>query len=128
MVCCQASTRSSKDKLTDTNNDGTPDAPDQEMILDTTVAEVILSSGQIVDLDKNTFGNFILGSIHGFKFHDFNGNGKFEGDGKLNGDSGDSKTDDDPLADIKLDLYKWLAARISCWSAMSRRPSILGKD
>ena len=54
----------------------------------------MLGSGQTVNLDKNLFGNFILGSIHGFKFHDMDGDGVF--------DQGE-----EPLKDIVFDLYKF---------------------
>jgi protocatechuate 3,4-dioxygenase beta subunit len=79
---------------TDTNSDGTPDSPLQELILDTTEAKVVLQSGQTVNLDKNLFGNFILGSIHGFKFHDKDADGVR--------DAGE-----EPLKDVVFNLFKF---------------------
>ena len=79
---------------TDTNNDGTPDSPDQELILDTTVANVVLSSGETKTLDKNLFANFILGSIHGVKFHDKDADGVKD-------------PGEEPLKDVQFQLFKF---------------------
>ena len=78
---------------TDTNNDGTADAM-QDLVLDPTEEKVVLGSGQTVTLNKNSFGNFIRGSIHGVKFHDLDGDGIK--------DAGEP-----PLGGVLFDLYKW---------------------
>lgn len=93
---------------TDTNGDTIPDKF-QDMVLDSFVSDFSLLSGNKTDTpfdlatdptapERHQWGNFVLGSIHGVKFHDANGNG-LKDDGE------------DWLKDIKFHLWRFLGSQ-----------------
>ena len=79
---------------TDTNNDGTPDAM-QDMVLDGNTVGVTLTSGETEDITYQ-WANYVYGSIHGYKFHDYNRDGMW--------DEGEPD-----LANVRFDLYKFIS-------------------
>ena len=98
------------DDGTDTNNTntalsgdyaaGSPDGVldvNQGMIFDKTVESFTVSSGDEIDADHD-WGNYVLGSIHGVKFHDDNANGKWD-------QTGDDAEDWQP--GVTFELYKY---------------------
>ena len=93
---------------TDTNGDGTPDI-DQEMVLDSTVVPISITSGKSVDLtdtaaERDLWGNYIFGSIHGVKFLDSATNPGVWDKALKDGNN----LVEPPLAGIKFDLYKFI--------------------
>ena len=61
---------------------------------------------------KDTFGNYILGSIHGVKFQDFDSDGRWDKSGN-NAES--------PWQGIKFDLFKLVSQqKMTLWSATGR--------
>ena len=79
---------------TDTNNDGTPDVQ-QDMVLDTTGrGSVSVAAVSDTTRDAGAWANYVYGSIHGYKFHDLDGDGTLD-------------VGEPDLADIQFDLYKF---------------------
>ena len=84
----------------DFNGDGTADIDQDLIVTGAGTATEVLTSGEVKDYtikaaDKNIWGNYIRGSIHGVKFHDLNANG--------------TKDANEPfLAGVKFDLFKFM--------------------
>jgi protocatechuate 3,4-dioxygenase beta subunit len=105
---------------TDTNGDGIADLL-QEMRADPTIRNSTPRSGQTVNLadgsGKNSWGNVILGSIHGVKFHDANGNGQW--DKELKDGNGNQlevplfDTNGDGKSDITFHLWKLTSSTVT---------------
>ena len=88
----------SENVLTDTNNDGTPDAA-QDMVLDGTSKTFSLLSGQTNNITYQ-WANYVYGSIHGVKFQDTNANGVWD----KTATGGNAEPG---LSGIAFDLYKF---------------------
>ena len=97
----------SGDAFVDEPGDGTPDVQQDLIVTGKGTLTVVLGGNQNKDFstaaaDKNIFGNYVFGSIHGVKFHDLDGDGKW--------DKGTAPGSTEPaLPGIKFDLFQWVS-------------------
>jgi hypothetical protein len=74
----------SGDAFVNEPGDGTPDMQQDLIVTGKGTATVVLAGGATKDFtvaqaDKNIWGNYVLGSFHGVKFHDLDGDGIWDG-------------------------------------------------
>ncbi len=97
----------------DTNTDGIDDVgpwdgtDGQGLVLDTRVFEVVAESGSPL-IQSGDWFNYVLGSIHGFKFRDYDRDSYWDS-GDTYDRGGDNEPDlvEPPLEDIKFVLYRY---------------------
>ncbi len=90
--------------ITDVNNDGFDDVTG--LTYDNRVFSVTATSGETID--AGDWFNYVSGSIHGVKFEDLDGDGRFDRDANSNGVFGDTSIQEEGLEGVVFDLYTYL--------------------